>query len=211
MRRASLHRWIAIAVVTGTLACAKVREEPDGAPADAPEEAPPPDRRDWAERPVEALERPPEAPAELPPEVPDASVDHAPDLLPDLRPEPPPEPPPACTPTVCPPPNGCCHDVCVPLETSDEHCGACDRACTGGTVCSEGRCASTDPCAACPGRCCGGRCCSRTCCTAACADLMWDCRNCGACGTVCGDPVGLLCGFGLARCLFGTCIPPSEP
>lgn len=73
----------------------------------------------------------------------------------------------------------CGGDVCVDLQASVEHCGACDSPCPAGIACIEGVCA-------CPAgtEACGG----------ACVDVTSDGDNCGACGRAC--EADLLCNAG---------------
>src|SRR4051812_39118009 len=81
-----------------------------------------------------------------------------------------------------------CGGDCVRLATDNANCGACERACPSGSVCSDGACAIT--CAAPLGICGSGA-------SAACTDLQNDPSNCGACGKACalGD-----------LCLTGGCV-----
>lgn len=76
-----------------------------------------------------------------------------------------------------------CDSICVDLDTSRSHCGACGRSCEGEEVCVEGSCVliCDEGLEACEG---------------ACVNLDRDPENCGQCGTVC-DFV----------CQEGTCLP----
>jgi hypothetical protein len=85
--------------------------------------------------------------------------------------------------------NGLAADGCeVNLNASPAHCGACNRACTGGTVCSAGVCA-------CPA--------GQTLCSGVCTDLLNDTSHCGTCTTVCNPgqacAAGVCVGGGMLR------------
>ncbi|MBN1772849.1 MAG: hypothetical protein JXB32_16380 [Deltaproteobacteria bacterium] len=73
----------------------------------------------------------------------------------------------------CPPGYTRCGASCVDLNSSPDHCGACDAACPAGEVCNEGHCA---------GSCVTGL----TDCGGACVDLQTDEAHCGSCGRTCG-------------------------
>lgn len=83
-----------------------------------------------------------------------------------------------------------CGARCVDLATDSENCGACDKACAKGTVCSP----SNGGGSACSLFCSGGT----TNCGAACADLRFDPFNCGACGVACG--VDQVCANSTCKC-----------
>jgi hypothetical protein len=87
----------------------------------------------------------------------------------------------------------CCGDKCLNTSVDRNNCGACNAACTGGTVCMGGHCGCLPqgaPCAM-----------GQTCCPmGGCADLMNDLRNCGMCGNVCQN--GTTCSGG--KCVCGT-------
>ena len=70
---------------------------------------------------------------------------------------------------------------CVNLLSDDANCGACQKACPMGNVCSAGKCTVT---------------CQQglTNCTGSCVNLKSDLMNCGACGTAC--PGGNVCAAG---------------
>jgi len=86
----------------------------------------------------------------------------------------------------CPPGHTTCGASCVDLNSDPEHCGACDRACAGGEVCNEGRCAgSCTP--------------ELTDCAGACVDLQTDEAHCGGCGLPCG--AGESCIGGACLCI----------
>ncbi|MBS2019317.1 MAG: hypothetical protein JST00_41015 [Deltaproteobacteria bacterium] len=97
------------------------------------------------------------------------------------------------------PDGGCggtlCGSKCTDTTTDPANCGACGKACTGGTpACIGGTCACP------PSSTCGGRC----------VDLTSDIDNCGACGTTCkaGELcVGskCVCNAGLTAC-GGACV-----
>ncbi|MFT3766472.1 MAG: hypothetical protein QM820_13305 [Minicystis sp.] len=88
-----------------------------------------------------------------------------------------------------------CDGVCVDLAADPKHCGDCDNACPGASLCIAGGCA----CAGGTGSLCGG----------ACVDTTKDPYNCGACGHACdlqagfacsGGVCAFACGFGLLDC-----------
>ncbi len=85
-----------------------------------------------------------------------------------------------------------CGSSCTSLASDNENCGACGKACTGGTVCSKGACAAT----------CGG---GTTLCGSTCNDTQVDPKNCGACGTAC--KTGEVCSAG--KCA-STCGPNQQ-
>jgi hypothetical protein len=87
----------------------------------------------------------------------------------------------------CPTGQAACGGQCVPL-TTNQNCGSCGNACSGGKTCQGGVCA-------CPQ--------GLTDCEGVCLDLK-DRRNCGACGNVC--PVGANCVDGKCICPEGTCL-----
>jgi len=81
-----------------------------------------------------------------------------------------------------------CNGGCVNVTGSDSaNCGACNNACTGGTVCSNGQC--------CPS--------GQAACNGVCTDVATDEANCGACGTPCG--AGLVCVAGACACTADSC------
>ncbi len=95
-----------------------------------------------------------------------------------------------------------CDGVCVELQASDEHCGACGDACEAEHRCAEGRCVEdggTDACSEDQAEC-GGHC----------VDLEADPRNCGDCEVqcateqVCADGA-CACADGLTEC-DGACV-----
>lgn len=69
-----------------------------------------------------------------------------------------------------------CGDTCIDFQTSNVHCGACNRACAATHRCVGGSCV----------RDCG----DRSACGDACFDLESDARNCGECGRDCSLTVG---------------------
>jgi hypothetical protein len=78
-----------------------------------------------------------------------------------------------------------CAGACVDVQTSDEHCGACDAACQGGKVCGAGTCACAAPQIECGGQC---------------TDLQTSLQHCGTCDHACtaGD-----------ACTAGRCAGPT--
>ncbi len=74
-----------------------------------------------------------------------------------------------------------CGESCTVTSLDPANCGACDKACAPGEVCSAGQCGLT----------CGG---GTTLCGPKCADTMNDPANCGACGTACAP--GEVCSQG---------------
>lgn len=118
--------------------------------------------------------------------------------------------------------------VCADLQTDSANCGRCNTRCSGGSVCTEGRCACPPGQLVCGGRCvdpnsdpahcgsCGIRCgeggvcmagaCTTcgtglTSCSGRCIDVQADRLNCGSCGRRCG--VGEACAGGLCQCDVG--------
>ncbi|MFO0607876.1 MAG: MXAN_6577-like cysteine-rich protein [Polyangiales bacterium] len=94
-----------------------------------------------------------------------------------------------------------CDGVCRDLTSDRAHCGACNRACAAGQVCSRGACATS--CAAGLTRCDAD---------ASCHDLRADPAHCGACGRACA--LGEVCDQGtcarscaasLTACGMGAC------
>ncbi|MBK9266084.1 MAG: hypothetical protein IPM54_40650 [Polyangiaceae bacterium] len=124
--------------------------------------------------------------------------------------------------------------VCVTLSNDLSHCGACDKACAPGEVCSAGECGlscvggtslcngicvdtNVDPnnCGTCENACTDGQVCSAgqcglTCvggtslCNGICVDTNVDPSNCGTCGNACTD--GQVCSAGQCglTCVGGT-------
>ena len=129
----------------------------------------------------------------------------------------------ACGTPVCHDGEVACGGSCYDLSLDPAHCGACDRACGDGEVCSVGACAASclnglgecdgrcvdfesDPahCGGCTTACgtgenCAGGSCSSTCdpqtqCGDRCVDLQSDEHHCGACDVAC--PRGQFCTSG---------------
>jgi hypothetical protein len=73
----------------------------------------------------------------------------------------------------------CGGDACIDLESSAQHCGACDSPCPPGVACVAGECACPAGTEACDG---------------ACVDTMADGTHCGGCGRAC--EAGLVCNAG---------------
>ena len=65
-----------------------------------------------------------------------------------------------------------CSGACVDVQNDNAHCGACGTACTGGQVCSQGKCGAT----------CGG---DTKLCGSTCVDVKYDPNNCGDCSKAC--------------------------
>ncbi len=88
--------------------------------------------------------------------------------------------------------SNCCADpkgeVCTNVQSDVNNCGACNRTCPTGDVCSAGVC--TCPIA------------GDTNCNGVCTDLRNDPENCGACGNVCTTP---------RVCTAGACGPAGTP
>jgi hypothetical protein len=86
---------------------------------------------------------------------------------------------------VCPPAQEFCAGACTDLQTSDEHCGACDAACTGGKVCEAAECVCSP---------------TQTECGTECVDLQTSLAHCGMCDHACmpGD-----------ACTAGRCAGPT--
>ncbi|MBM4374690.1 MAG: hypothetical protein FJ095_06370 [Deltaproteobacteria bacterium] len=74
-----------------------------------------------------------------------------------------------------------CGVTCVDTKTSAQHCGGCNKACTGGQVCNAGACGCPNNTKSCSGTC---------------VDTTKDSNNCGDCGVVCMAP---------QTCSGGTC------
>ena len=74
---------------------------------------------------------------------------------------------------VCPVGQVLCGSECVSLESNNSHCGQCNNACTGRSLCVNGQCACET----------GYQLCGNLC-----ANLQTDPNNCGACGQVCVAP-----------------------
>jgi len=76
------------------------------------------------------------------------------------------------------PPGGCasdqtlCGDTCVNTSSNPSHCGACNAACPGGSVCQAGVCSVL----------CGT---GQLACGGVCVTIASDLGNCGACGATC--------------------------
>ncbi|MBK04015.1 MAG: hypothetical protein CL932_04535 [Deltaproteobacteria bacterium] len=122
-----------------------------------------------------------------------------------------------------------CGDVCVNIATDANHCGACQKACKPGQLCSGERCVCQPGQLLCDGKCidptnnpahcgaCGRACtsgqtcasgaCLQTCpkstptpCYGGCVDTNRDANHCGKCGSKCS---------GRKRCVSGTCRCPE--
>jgi hypothetical protein len=96
----------------------------------------------------------------------------------------------------------CGGDACIDLESSAQHCGACDSPCPPGVACVAGECACPAGTEACDG---------------ACVDTMADGSHCGGCGRAC--EAGLLCNAGtcsgdcgaLTECVGGCVDAQTHP
>ena len=98
-----------------------------------------------------------------------------------------------------PPPPPCtdCSGSCVYLDTDQENCGACGRACGANQSCVNGSCVTGScgfDCGSGGYICCGGDDAGGPRCT----DPRWDWSNCGGCGIICAG--GRTCQSGLCRC-----------
>ena len=122
-----------------------------------------------------------------------------------------------------------CGDVCVNIATDANHCGACQKACKPGQLCSGERCVCQPGQLLCDGKCidptnnpahcgaCGRACtsgqtcasgaCLQTCpkstptpCYGGCVDTNRDANHCGKCGSKCS---------GRKRCVSGACRCPE--
>lgn len=93
-----------------------------------------------------------------------------------------------------------CAGGCVNLQSSIANCGACDNLCSGGLVCSSGRCVPSAP-----AQCSAGL----TNCFGVCTDVVNDRGNCGACGNACAS--GQTCGGGQCRSnSVDASVPPRD-
>jgi hypothetical protein len=103
--------------------------------------------------------------------------------------------------TDCPETQTLCGEVCADLQSSPDHCGACDEGCTyanGTGACAEGECflvACAEDFENCDGDVATG--CE--------ADFNSDTDNCGACGDICG--IAQVCNAG--TCAAGGTIPAT--
>jgi hypothetical protein len=129
---------------------------------------------------------------------------------------------------VCPSGLTDCNGSCTRLLFNDLHCGGCDIVCPGGMHCNgEGDCVcpegltecsgsctslmTNSNCGSCGNSCTGGKICSGgvcvcptglTDCGGTCKNLLFDPKNCGACGSTCGFCCSGKCGV---NCNNGTC------
>ncbi len=78
----------------------------------------------------------------------------------------------SCKVLPCVSPNARCGKECIDVLTSAQHCGRCNRACTGGNACQDGEC-----------RCANGL----IECTGVCVDTTQNNNHCGVCNNACGD------------------------
>lgn len=78
----------------------------------------------------------------------------------------------------------CGGTACIDLTNDANHCGACDKSCATGQVCTEGACVG------CPE--------GESACGTDCVDLTSDMNHCGACGEVCST--GESCVAGMCVC-----------
>ncbi|MEZ4395097.1 MAG: MXAN_6577-like cysteine-rich protein [Polyangiales bacterium] len=96
--------------------------------------------------------------------------------------------PPKDVPPTCQSGEILCGGGCVDPQTSNTHCGACDRACGGAETCRAGVCTPTVTCMS-----------GETSCGGGCVNTMTDVSHCGGCVNVCG--AGQVCNS-------GTCADP---
>ncbi|MEY2931646.1 MAG: hypothetical protein RL033_2395 [Pseudomonadota bacterium] len=83
-----------------------------------------------------------------------------------------------------------CGETCVRLESSAEHCGACEVACGADTICDQGQCkAAAEGCSE-----------RRLLCGSDCVDTREDREHCGACDQRCATE---------GRCDEGSCVCPG--
>ena len=92
----------------------------------------------------------------------------------------------------CPAGQAACSGACVSL-TTNQNCGSCANACSGGKTCQGGVCA-------CPQ--------GQTECGGVCRDLATDVANCGLCGSACGT--GQSCVGGQCACPSGQELCPGN-
>jgi hypothetical protein len=74
----------------------------------------------------------------------------------------------------CAPPTRECDSACYDVESSNQHCGECNKVCSGGSSCAGGECV-------CPA--------DETECEGLCVYTQTDPQNCGRCGTECSSGV----------------------
>ncbi len=87
----------------------------------------------------------------------------------------------------CPSGQTLCGSTCVNLQTDNNNCGVCGKACTSGQTCSNGRCTIS----------CSGP--TPDLCGTTCTNKQTDVNNCGTCGDVCNATNGT------ATCSSGAC------
>lgn len=97
----------------------------------------------------------------------------------------------------------CCGTQCFDLDTDQRHCGDCDTACVGDSICEDGSCRpKQDPCDCPAGQSCNAAnvcvCDSGTLCGSSCVDIATDKKNCGGCGNEC--PTGMQCRNSACAC-----------
>jgi hypothetical protein len=87
----------------------------------------------------------------------------------------------------CPSGQTLCGGLCVNIQTSSQHCGACGNPCPSGQTCEKGKCgifmSVVDPQQICTNS-------GKLWCSWVCVDQKTDTSNCGACGKKCksGEP-----------------------
>ena len=118
----------------------------------------------------------------------------------------------------CPSGQTNCSGACINTSSDSGNCGSCGNACPANSTCVGGRCQCTyTTCGStcCPSgySCVGGSCCNKTNCGGACVDTSSDAKNCGSCGTVCGQDK--TCVGGTCKCTYdcgnGTCCSAQYP
>jgi hypothetical protein len=96
-----------------------------------------------------------------------------------------------------------CGGTCVSLDIDSQHCGACDKACAAGQICTGGACKVS--CAT-----------GQKVCGAACIDVRHDPKNCGDCSHACGDAEACVQGVCVQTCQApnlscdGGCVDPAS-
>lgn len=110
----------------------------------------------------------------------------------------------------CPLPDDiCCDGACYDSQTSEDHCGICRNACTGGDVCTDGICCPPGGCPACtvdtdcPLA-------DDICCTGTCFDSQTSEQHCGRCDISCAAAETCVDGRCVACVVDADCPLPDD-